>query len=668
MTAIRCLLVANRGEIACRIIDTARRMGLRTVAVYSDADANAHHVELADTAIRLGPAPASESYLKIDLVIAAAKRAGADAIHPGYGFLSENAKFAAAVEAAGLIFVGPSAKAIRAMGSKSSSKVLMTKAGVPLVPGYHGKKQDIKTLRKAADDAGYPVLVKASAGGGGKGMRVVTDAKDLASAVQGAAREAKSAFGDQHLMIEKYLPKARHVEIQVFGDSHGNYVYLFERDCSLQRRHQKVIEEAPAPGMTERLRDAMGAAAVNAARAVDYVGAGTVEFLLAGSDFYFIEMNTRLQVEHPVTEAITGEDLVAWQLKVAGGETLPKSQGQLSISGHAFEARLYAEDPDRGYLPQTGILHHLSFPFGEGIRVDTGVRPGDVVSVHYDPMLAKIIVHGPDRDTALATLHRALMETEITGVETNLDFLLGVSQTKQFMKAKIDTGWLDKAKPPKAGWSRAFAVDDIGLIQAAMYVLRERGLAACERAAVSEDRFSPWFHSDGWRVIDRGFQDIHLIDLVVESVPLIVRARNTDSAGYTIEIADHQYSVSQIDERMIEVDGARIENRVARSGPDTLIVFNDDGRNMVGQIDPATIDEDETAGAGGLRSPMPGKIVSVFVKPGQKVAKGTPLMIMEAMKMEHTIVAPSDGAVSVVSYAVGTQIEEGVSLVEFDPA
>lgn len=668
MTAIRCLLIANRGEIACRIIDTARMMGVRTVAVYSDADANARHVELADTAIRLGAAPASESYLRIDLIIEAAKRAGADAIHPGYGFLSENARFAAAVDAAGLIFVGPSADAIRAMGSKSASKALMAKAGVPLVPGYHGKKQDIKTLSKAADDAGYPVLVKASAGGGGKGMRVVSDAKDLASAVQGAAREAKSAFGDQHLMIEKYLPKARHVEIQVFGDSFGNYVYLFERDCSLQRRHQKVIEEAPAPGMTEKLRDDMGTAAVNAARAVDYVGAGTVEFLLAGSEFYFIEMNTRLQVEHPVTEAITGEDLVAWQLLVASGEALPKKQNQLSISGHAFEARLYAEDPDRGYLPQTGILQHLSFPMGEGIRVDTGVRTGDTVSVHYDPMLAKIIVHGPDRNTALSTLHRALVDTEIAGVETNLDFLLGISQTKQFIKAKIDTGWLDKIKTPKSGWSRARPADDMAFIQAAMFILRERGLAACERAAASEDQFSPWFHSDGWRMIDRGFQDVYLVDRVTESGPIFVRARNTENAAFNIEINQSRYAVSPIDGSIIDVDGERFESRVARSGSDTLIVFNENGRHKISLVDPAATDDDDTAGGGGLRSPMPGKIVSVFVKAGQKVSKGTPLMIMEAMKMEHTIVAPSDGTVSVVSFAEGAQIEEGVSLVEFDPA
>lgn len=668
MTAIRCLLIANRGEIACRIIDTARAMGMRTVAVYSDADANARHVELADIAIRIGPAPASESYLKIDLVIEAAKRAGADAIHPGYGFLSENTKFAAAVEAAGLIFVGPSADAIRAMGSKSSSKVLMTKAGVPLVPGYHGKKQDIKTLQKAADDAGYPVLVKASAGGGGKGMRVVKDAKDLPSAVQGAAREAKAAFGDQHLMIEKYLPKARHVEIQVFGDSLGNYVYLFERDCSLQRRHQKVIEEAPAPGMTETLREAMGTAAVNAARAVDYVGAGTVEFLLAGKDFYFIEMNTRLQVEHPVTEAITSEDLVAWQLKVAGGEALPKSQDELSISGHAFEARLYAEDPDKGYLPQTGTLHHLLFPSGEGVRVDTGVRSGDVVSVHYDPMLAKVIAHGPNRDAALKTLQRALADIEIAGVETNLDFLLGVAQTKQFTKARVDTGWLDKAKSPKAGWSRARVIDDIGLIQAAMFVLRERGIAACKRSAASEDRFSPWFYSDGWRMIDRGYQDVHLMDRIANSNPIVVRARSAQCTGYDIEIADRHYAVQQIVDGMIEINGKRFANRIVRTGLDTLIVFNNDGRQKIGIIDSSAADEDEAVGAGGLRSPMPGKIVSVFVKSGQKVTKGTPLMIMEAMKMEHTIVAPSDGTVSEVGFVEGAQIEEGVSLVEFDPS
>ena len=668
MNAIRCLLIANRGEIACRIIDTAHKMGVRTVAVYSDADANARHVAMADTAIRLGPAAASESYLKSDLVIAAAKRAGADAIHPGYGFLSENANFAAAVEDAGLVFVGPSADAIRAMGSKSASKRLMTKAGVPLVPGYHGKKQDIKTLQKAADDAGYPVLVKASAGGGGKGMRVVTKPEDLAAAVKGAAREAKAAFGDQHLMIEKYLPKARHVEIQIFGDSHGNYVYLFERDCSLQRRHQKVIEEAPAPGMTDDLREAMGTAAVNAARAVDYVGAGTVEFLLAGKEFYFIEMNTRLQVEHPVTEAITGEDLVAWQLDVAGGAPLPKSQDDLSITGHAFEARLYAEDPDKGYLPQTGTLHHLAFPSGEGIRVDTGIRAGDQVSVHYDPMLAKIITHGPDRASALSALHRALAETQIAGVETNLDFLLGVSQTPQFTKAKIDTGWLDKAKPPKNGWSRVQAADDMAYVQAALHVLRGRDIAACERASVSGDRYSPWFRSDGWRMIDRGFQDVHLVERVADADPLIVRARKIDGTGYEITIADQSYRAGRIDDRIIEIDGKRLENRIAHSNLDTLTIFTDAGRHKLGIVDPAATDNDETAGPDGLRAPMPGKIVSVFVKPGQEVTKGTPLMIMEAMKMEHTIVAPSDGTVSGVSFAEGSQIEEGVSLVEFDPA
>lgn len=668
MSAIRCLLIANRGEIACRIIDTARKTGVRTVAVFSDADANARHVEMADTAIHLGPAPASDSYLKSDLVIDAAMRAGADAIHPGYGFLSENANFAAAVEDAGLIFVGPSADAIRAMGSKSASKRLMTKAGVPLVPGYHGKKQDIKTLQRAADDVGYPVLVKASAGGGGKGMRVVSEAKDLASAVKGAAREAKAAFGDQHLMIEKYLPKARHVEIQVFGDQQGNYVFLFERDCSLQRRHQKVIEEAPEPGMTDDLREAMGTAAVNAARAVDYVGAGTVEFLLTGKEFYFIEMNTRLQVEHPVTEAITGEDLVAWQLKVAGGEPLPKSQEELSITGHAFEARLYAEDPDKGYLPQTGTLHHLVFPRGDNIRVDTGIRAGDQVSVHYDPMLAKIITHGPDRETALSTLHRALAETEIAGVETNLDFLLGVSQTNQFRKAKIDTGWLDKTKSPKQGWSRAQAADDLAYIQATMHVLRGRDIAACERASISGDRYSPWFRSDGWRMIDRGYQDVHLIDLVAGTEPLIVRARKADAVGYEIEISDRSFRTARIDNRLIEVDGRRFENRIAQSGSDTLYIFTNAGRNKLGIVDPAATDDDDAAGADGLRAPMPGKIVSVFVTSGQKVAKGTPLMIMEAMKMEHTIVAPSDGTVMRVSFAEGSQIEEGVSLVEFDPA
>lgn len=666
MLSIRTLLIANRGEIACRIIQTARRMGIRTVAVFSDADADALHVRMADTAIRLGPAPASESYLDIDKVIDAARQAGADAIHPGYGFLSERASFARAVDKAGLIFVGPSADAIDAMGSKSASKALMTKASVPLVPGYHGKKQDIKTLGKAAEDAGYPVLVKASAGGGGKGMRVVPEAKDLKSAVDGAAREAKAAFGDQHLMIEKYLPKARHVEIQVFGDRHGNYVYLFERDCSLQRRHQKVIEEAPAPGISQKLREAMGTAAVNAARAVDYVGAGTVEFLLSGEDFYFIEMNTRLQVEHPVTEAITGEDLVEWQLRVAGGEALPKSQDELRISGHAFEARLYAEDPDRGYLPQTGTLTHLKFPSGAGVRIDTGIAPGDKVSVHYDPMLAKIISYGPDRAAALETLQQALVETEIAGVGTNLDFLLGVSKTKPFTNAKVDTGWLDRTKAPKSGWGRQLTADHNAHIHAALFVLRERGIAACHRADRSQDRFSPWFHSDGWRANDIGYQEIYLSDRTNDGVPVAVRARAIEPGGYDIEFADQRFRARQIDQGMVEISGVRCESRIAGSVDAGLTVFSDDGRFEIEIIDPAASDAEESAGADGLRSPMPGKIVSVFVKAGQKVSKGTPLLIMEAMKMEHTILAPADGTVASIAYMGGAQIEEGVSLVEFD--
>ncbi len=381
MVHIRRLLIANRGEIACRVMSTARNMGIRTIAVYSDADRDARHVKMADRAVRIGPGPASESYLDVAAVLDAAKQTGADAIHPGYGFLSENADFAEAVAKAGMIFVGPPADAIRSMGSKSASKALMEKAGVPLVPGYHGAKQDNKTLTDAAMRIGFPVLVKASAGGGGKGMRVVRELAKLDDAIEGAMREAKASFGDSRMMIEKYLDKARHVEVQVFGDAHGNYVHLFERDCSLQRRHQKVIEEAPAPGMTASLRKQMGEAAVNAARAVGYVGAGTVEFLLAGKDFYFIEMNTRLQVEHPVTEAITGLDLVAWQLRVAAGERLPLAQEDLVINGHAFEARLYAEDPDKGYLPQTGTVHYLRFPDADGVRVDTGFVEGATVSV-----------------------------------------------------------------------------------------------------------------------------------------------------------------------------------------------------------------------------------------------------------------------------------------------
>ena len=667
---IKRLLIANRGEIACRVISTARALGISTVAVYSDADANARHVRMADIAVRIGPGPASESYLKSNAVLAAALETGADAVHPGYGFLSENAGFAAAVEKAGLIFVGPPPQAIRAMGSKSASKQLMQKAGVPLVPGYHGAKQDTATLVKAALDIGFPVLVKASAGGGGKGMRVVKSEAQLEDAIEGAKREAKSSFGDARLMIEKYLDKARHVEVQVFGDRHGNYVHLFERDCSLQRRHQKVIEEAPAPGMTAALREAMGEAAVNAARAVDYVGAGTVEFLLAGKDFYFIEMNTRLQVEHPVTEAITGCDLVAWQLQVAAGGKLPKSQDDLGIDGHAFEARLYAEDPDKGYLPQTGTLSHLKFSDAPGVRIDTGIEQGDSVSVHYDPMIAKIIVHGADRADALAKLQAALAETQIAGLETNLDFLLGISTHDKFHKAKIDTGWLDRMKPPSLGWRRLRVADTQSLALAALHVIRERGVAACRRAARSGDPYSPWFRTDGWRLIDRGHQDIFLRDAADDDAPYLVTAKARPSGqpgdgNYELIIGEEHVVAKLLDDGSAVIDGVRRAADVAHSG-DRLCVFHETGRCVFSLFDPAEAAAEETDSTGDLTAPMPGKVTHVHVKAGATVKRGQPLLVLEAMKMEHTIAAPADGTVTELRCQAGDQVDDGVALVIFE--
>ncbi len=665
MTLIRRLLIANRGEIACRVIASAQAMGIETVAVYSDADKNARHVRMADQAVRVGPGPASESYLMSDVILDAARKTESDAIHPGYGFLSENAKFAEAVQKAGMIFIGPSASAIRSMGSKSASKSLMKKAGVPLVPGFHGAKQDNKTLSDAAHKIGFPVLVKASAGGGGKGMRIVKAADDLNAAIDGAKREALASFGDDRMMIEKYLTKSRHVEVQVFGDQHGNYVHLFERDCSLQRRHQKVIEEAPAPGMTAALRDAMGEAAVNAARAVDYVGAGTVEFLLSGKDFFFIEMNTRLQVEHPVTEAITGQDLVQWQLRVAAGETLPCKQDELTINGHAFEARLYAEDPDKGYLPQTGTLHHLKFPDDANVRIDTGVEPGDSVSVFYDPMIAKIIVHGKDRADALGKLQRALIGTEIAGLETNLDFLLGITETPQFQKPRIDTSWLDRLKAPKGGWRRVHKSNSEALAIAALYVIAKRGHAACLRAARSGDPFSPWFRTDGWRSIDLGHQDVRLGDNADSDAQHLVTAKANPEGGYDFSIDGMAVRAQLMNDGDAVIDGVRRAANVV-SIKDQITVFIRDVRYIFSVIDPASEGTEDAVSDGDLTAPMPGKITAVFVKTGDKVERGAPLIVLEAMKMEHTIAAPAKGKVTDVRYKVGDQVEDGEPLVVFE--
>src|SRR5947209_715908 len=500
------ILIANRGEIACRVIRTARRLGIATVAVYSEVDRNALHVELADEAWPIGPAPVHDSYLDIAAILDVARNSGAEAVHPGYGFLSENAEFAEACEAAGVVFIGPSAAAMRAMGSKAEAKELMQRYGAPLVPGYHGADQNPARLLDEAERIGFPVLIKASAGGGGRGMREVGSAAEFAAALAGAQREAEAAFGDGRVLLEKYLPRPRHIEVQIFADWHGNTVHLFERDCSIQRRHQKVLEEALAPGLDPEQRSAMSEAAVAAARAVGYVGAGTVEFIAEDGHFYFIEMNTRLQVEHPVTEAVTGLDLVEWQFRVAAGEPLPICQQDLVLHGHAIEARLYAENPERGFLPQTGTLHGLRFPPSELARVDTGVRQGDAVTPFYDPMIAKIIAWGEDRAAAVGRLQRALVETAVLGLGTNLEFLSRVAAHPEFVSGMVDTGFIERHRaalvPP-----RRPAPDPV-LAAAALFRLVAREDAATAAASHSGDPFSPWAQVDGWRLGGRGHQEL----------------------------------------------------------------------------------------------------------------------------------------------------------------
>ncbi|MEJ0025382.1 MAG: biotin carboxylase N-terminal domain-containing protein [Rhizomicrobium sp.] len=619
----RSLLIANRGEIAVRVIRTARRMGLRTVAVYSDADAHAAHVALADSALRIGPAAPRESYLNIDAVLSAAREAGAEAIHPGYGFLSENAAFAEACAAAGIVFVGPPPGAIRAMGLKDRAKALMEKAGVPVVPGYLGDDQSAEHLAKEAARIGYPVLIKAVAGGGGKGMRKVEGAADFPAALASAQREAKGAFANDAVLIEKYVTRPRHIEVQVFADAHGNAVHLFERDCSLQRRHQKVIEEAPAPGMTPAIRAAIGAIAVTAARAVDYRGAGTVEFIADASEglragrIWFMEMNTRLQVEHPVTEAITGTDLVEWQLRVAAGERLPKRQPDLAIAGHAVEARLYAEDPQNGFLPSIGTLERLRFP--QGVRIDSGVREGDAVTPFYDPMIAKVVAHGPTRDDAIETLAAALDATQIAGLKTNNAFLARALREPDFRAGDIDTAFIerhiDRLVPPATLPPRILSA-------AADFVVREH----------ASDSTDPWAARDGFRL---GGAKVPRIAFAVDGKPVLAEAQALADAN-TLRLASGAIAVME-----------KGETYVLR------------------EYDP--FDAADAAGAATDRvvTPMPGKIIQVLVKSGDAVKPGQPLAVLEAMKMEHTLSAPGAATVEAVAVAVGDQVGEGTLVVRF---
>ena len=657
------LLIANRGEIACRIMRTARRLGIRCIAVYSEADVVAPHARKADEAYLIGPASAAESYLDIAAVLEAARKGGAEAVHPGYGFLSENPVFAEACEAAGLAFVGPSAEAMRAMGSKSEAKAIMAEAGVPLVPGYHGAEQAPDRLAASAAEIGFPVLIKASAGGGGKGMRVVEKAADFETALAAAKRESQAAFGDDRMLVEKYLSRPRHIEVQVFGDRQGNVVHLFERDCSLQRRHQKVLEEAPAPGMTEARRRAMGEAAVAAAKAIGYVGAGTVEFIAEGEAFYFIEMNTRLQVEHPVTEMITGQDLVEWQLRVAAGEPLPCAQEALAISGHAFEVRLYAEDPARDFLPATGRLSHLRFPAEDArLRIDSGVAEGDEIGLHYDPMIAKLITWGEDRADALARLRAALRRTEIAGLTTNLGFLQAVAAHPAMAAGEIDTGSIARHREALQP-AETPASDEVLALATLSEILRRRDEARA-RASKSGDPYSPWTLTTGWRLNSGTHSTLTFHD----GERRIEVALHYERDGFTLVLPGGlmtaRAGLRPSGELAAELGGRRVTARIVRQGRQLTVLF-EGASHQLRLDDPLDLGTGESAG-GRMTAPMPGKVVQVLVEAGAAVTQGAQLMVLEAMKMEHAITAPGDGVVSEVHYGVGDLVEEGAELIAFE--
>lgn len=649
----RKILIANRGEIACRIIRTANKLGIATVAIYSDADANALHVEIADEAMRVGPAQSSQSYLNIETIIKAARDTGAEAIHPGYGFLSENAGFVDAVEAAGLTFIGPSAKAIRAMGLKDSAKALMENAGVPVVPGYHGDNQDAAFLKGEADRIGYPVLIKARAGGGGKGMRRVDNPADFEASLDSARREAEASFGDDAVLVEKYMTKPRHIEVQVFGDNFGHAVHLFERDCSLQRRHQKVIEEAPAPGMTSDMRAAMGEAAVKAAQAIGYSGAGTVEFIadvsegLCSDRFFFMEMNTRLQVEHPVTEAITGLDLVEWQLRVASGEALPKQQTELSINGWAFEARLYAEDPARDFLPATGKLALFAAP--DNARVDSGVRSGDTITPFYDPMIAKIITHGATRDEALKRLEAALNNTRIAGLVTNRQFLSDLCKLEAFRSGDVDTGLIAREA------STLFKTEQPSAIAFALAALGALDLLDAPH------HNDPWQSLRGFRIWGEASRSV-LLEHVGECHTQSFSIQGERLFGFafgTLEVHSHENGLVRF-----SADDRIQQASVIRIGHDVSVQF--DGRDSFFYHVQSVGAEEEASGESRILSPMPGLVRLVSVTEGLSVAKGDPLVTMEAMKMELSLTAPRDGKIASVSVAAGDQVNEGALLVQLE--
>ncbi|EAL63756.1 methylcrotonyl-CoA carboxylase [Dictyostelium discoideum AX4] len=663
------ILIANRGEIACRVMRTAKSKGVKTVAVYSEADKNSLHVSMADESYLIGPAAAKESYLCGNKIIDVAKRSGAQAIHPGYGFLSENSDFADLCEREGIIFIGPPSDAIKAMGSKSASKDIMIKAGVPTIPGYHGEDQSMSVLKSEAAKIGYPVLIKAVMGGGGKGMRIVEREEDLEDGVESSKREATASFGDSRVLVEKYLVHPRHVEIQVFADRHGNCVHLFERDCSVQRRHQKIIEEAPAPHLSEELRKKMGDAAVAAAKAVGYVGAGTVEFILsADNSFFFMEMNTRLQVEHPITEMITKQDLVEWQLKVAESQTLPMEQEQLKIHGHSFEARIYAENPDSDFLPGTGKLAHLSTPTpSDTLRVETGVRQGDEVSVYYDPMIAKLVVWDQDREKALRYLRNALDEYHIIGLNTNISFLKRLSTHPSFMAGEVETGFIpihrESLMAPQAPMS-----DDSLALAATSLLLKE-----ITQQKSKEDPNSPWSSLGGFRInhnLKKQVKFNQKDNKVVVNVEFIGGGGAAANGKHNFKVTlDNGNVVEVLDAKLNQnnetisahVNGRFYNNIKSVIVKDTLTIFNE-GQQY--QLDiPQDVKPKGADGVlGSLVSPMPGKITKVMVNVGDMVKKGQPILLMEAMKMEHTIRSPIDGKVESLPYNVNEIVEDKKTL------
>ena len=693
------ILIANRGEIACRVAATAKRMGIRTVAVYSDADRGAKHVAVCDEAVYLGGSAPKDSYLKGNAIIAIALDVGAQAIHPGYGFLSENADFAQACQEAGLMFIGPSADAIRAMGGKSESKRLMEAAGVPLIPGYHGDNQDAQFLQQQADSIGYPVLIKASAGGGGKGMRIVENSSDFIDLLDSCRREAITSFGDDQVLIEKYALKPRHIEIQVFGDMHGNYVHLFERDCSVQRRHQKVLEEAPAPGVDAAMREAMGTAAIEAARAVNYFGAGTVEFIVeqreGAMNFYFMEMNTRLQVEHPVSEAISGVDLVEWQLLVAAGKPLPKKQNELVINGHAIEARICAENPDNGFLPATGTLftyqkpEHSTFNITD-VRIDDGVREGDVISPFYDSMIAKLIVHAPTREQALAKLDRALAQTRIVGLPNNVAFLRYILNTESFSQANLDTALIEREADElfnqhpldlstlvvtaitqqlaSEGAAQGSDIDPFSKptgFRAYSDYTRSFGLVYDEQAY--QARISNW-HNANSSESKKGAENSSSFTLVIEKeIASNEEKTNANVAAQTEKVYESEINYASTDahNHTLWLDGARISAQ-SWTNNETVYVFTDSGRDEITLIDIMAHVGEESAAVGSLKSPMPGQVVAFKVAVGDSVKKGEPLAVIEAMKIEHTITAPTDGLVAELLFAAGDLVADGDELLRID--